>query len=47
MIIELKDDAFFEDVFPYKQKENKTSKKRTHEIIFRDEGPSKLTVEYS
>ena len=39
MIIESKDDVFFEDIFPYKRGEEKNSEKRTHEIAFRDESP--------
>ena len=44
MIIELKNDVFFEDIFLYKQKEDKTSEKRTHETTFKDEKPSELIV---
>jgi len=40
MIIESRDGVFFEDVFLSKLKENNASGKRTHEIMFRDEGPS-------
>ena len=36
MIIEFRD-VFFEDIFPYKREEDKTSGKRTHEMAFRDE----------
>ena len=39
MIIEFRDAVFFEDIFPSKQEEEKTSGKRTHEIAFRDESP--------
>jgi len=38
MIIESRD-VLFEDIFPYKRKENLTSEKRTHETIFRDDVP--------
>jgi len=44
MIIESRD-VFFEDVFPYKRKENNTSRKRTHEIMFRDERPSEPIID--
>ena len=44
MIFESRDDVFFENVFPYKRKEDKTLGKRIHEIEFRDERPSKPTV---
>ena len=37
MIIELRYAAFFEDIFPYKREEDKTSRKRIHETSFRDE----------
>jgi len=37
MIVESRDAMFFEDVFLYKQEEDKTSGKRIHEIAFRDE----------
>ena len=37
MIIEFRDVVLFEDIFPYKRKEDKTSGKRTHEMAFRDE----------
>ena len=30
---------FFEDIFPYKWEDEKTSEKRTHEMAFKDEGP--------
>jgi len=36
--------VFFKDIFLYKWEENKTSEKRTHETIFRDERPSGPTV---
>ena len=36
---------FFEDVFLYKRKEDKISRKRTHETTFRDEGPSEPTID--
>jgi len=36
MIIESRDVVFFEDIFPYKREEYKTSEKRTHEMAFRD-----------
>ena len=39
MIIESRDAVFFEDIFSYKRKEDKTSEKRTHEMAFRDESP--------
>ena len=44
MIIESRDVMFFEDIFSYKGKEDKTSSKRTHETIFRDKGPNKPIV---
>jgi len=37
--------VFFEDVFLYKRKEDKISRKRTHETTFRDEGPSEPTID--
>ena len=39
MIIEFRDVVFFEDKFSYKRKEDKTSKKRTYEMAFKDESP--------
>jgi len=36
MIIEPSDDMLFEDIFPYKWKEEKTYEKITHEIALRD-----------
>ena len=45
MIIESREDVFFEDIFPYKQEEDKTSGKRTYEIAFRDKGPSEQTID--
>ena len=39
MIIKSRDVMFFVDIFPYKQEEDKTSGKRTHEIVFKDESP--------
>ena len=39
MIIESRDVVFFEDIFPNKREEEKTSGKRTHEIVFKDESP--------
>jgi len=36
--------VFFEDVFPYKREEDKTSGKRTHETLFRDESLYEPTV---
>ena len=39
MIIQSRDVVFFEDIFPYKREEEKTSGKRTYEIAFRDESP--------
>ena len=39
MIIESRDDVFFEDIFLYKREEEKTTGKRTHKIAFRDESP--------
>jgi len=42
MIIKFRDAVFFEDIFPYKREEDKTSGKRTHEMAFRDESPKKL-----
>jgi len=44
MIIESRDNVFFEDIFPYKRKENKTSEKKIHGIMFRDERSSEPTV---
>ena len=44
MIIESRDTVFFEDIFPYKREEEKTSKKRTHETTFRYKGPNEPTV---
>jgi len=44
MIIESRDVMFFEDIFPYKWKGDKTFEKRTLEASFRDEGPSGPTV---
>ena len=32
---------YFEDIFPYKWEEDKTSGKRTHEMAFRHESPKK------
>ena len=37
MIIETRDIVFFEDIFPYKREGDKTSRKRTHEMAFKDE----------
>ena len=34
----------FEDIFLYKQEEDKTSEKRTHETSFRDKGPNEPIV---
>jgi len=45
MIIESRDAVFFEDIFPYKWEGNNVSGKRTHEIAFKDEGPSEPTVD--
>jgi len=39
MIIEFRDVVFIEDIFTYKREEDTTSKKRTHEMTFRDESP--------
>ena len=39
MIIESRDAVFFEDIFSYKQKEDKNSQKRTYEMAFKDESP--------
>ena len=39
MIIESRDAVFFEDIFSYKRKTDKTSEKRTYEMAFRDESP--------
>ena len=44
MIIESREVMFFEDIFLYKQKEEKTSGKRTHETAFRNERPNEPTV---
>ena len=44
IIIEFRDAVFFEDIFPYKRKEDKTSGHRTHETVFMVEGPSGPTV---
>jgi len=43
MIIESKDNVLFEDIFPYKLKEDNNSRKRTHETMFRDERLSEPT----
>ena len=40
MIIESRDAVFFGDIFLYKREEDKTSGKRTHEMVFRDESPN-------
>ena len=45
IIIKSRDDVFLEDVFSYKLEEYKTSEKRTHETVFRDEGPSEPTID--
>jgi len=39
MIIEFRDVVLFDYIFPYKREEEKTSRKRTHEIAFRNESP--------
>ena len=44
MIIEFRDVVFFEAIFSYKQEEDKISRKRTNETIFKDEGPSGPTA---
>ena len=44
MIIESRDVVFFEDIFPYKREEDKTSGKRTHEMAFRNESPNEPIV---
>ena len=44
IIIESRDDVFFEDVFPHKWEEDKTSEKRTHETTFRIEDPREPIV---
>ena len=44
MIIEFRDVVLFEDIFPYKREEDKTSEKRTHEMVFRDENPNESIV---
>ena len=44
MIIESRDDVFFEEIFSYNWEIDKTSRKRTHEMAFRDESPEKLVV---
>ena len=44
MIIKSTDAVFFEDIFSYKRKIDKTSGKRTHEMAFRDESPEEPTV---
>ena len=44
LIIESTDVMFFEDIFSYKQEEDKTFEKKTHEIAFRDEEPNEPTV---
>ena len=36
MIIEFRE-MFFEDIFPYKQENDKTFEKRTHEMLFKNE----------
>jgi len=43
MIIESRDVVFFKRIFSYKR-EKKTSRKRTHETTFRDEGPNEPIV---
>jgi len=45
MIIESKNDVFFEDAFPYKQKEDKIFGKRTRETVFRDEVSSEPIID--
>jgi len=44
MIIEFRDAVLFEGIFSYKREEEKTSEKRTYEMIFRDESPKKSIV---
>ena len=44
MIIESRDAVFFEDIFPYKREIEKTSGKRTHEMVFRDKSPEEPIV---
>ena len=44
MIIESRDDVFFENIFSYKQKKHKTFGKWTHETTFKNEGPSEPIV---
>jgi len=44
MIIESRDVVFFEDMFPYKWEEDKTSGKRTHEMAFKDDSPKEPIV---
>ena len=44
MIIEFRDALFFEDIFLYKRETDNTSRKRTHEMAFRDESPEEPIV---
>ena len=44
MIIESRDAVFFEDIFPYKREEDKTSEKRTHEMAFKDESSNEPII---
>ena len=44
MIIKSKDIVFFEDIFPCKWETDKTSRKRTHEMVFRDKSPEEPIV---
>ena len=44
MIIEFRDVVFFEDIFSYKRKIDKTSGKRIQEMAFRDESPEEPIV---
>jgi len=43
IIIESRD-VFFEDIFPYKREVDKTSRKITHERVFRDESSNEPIV---
>ena len=44
MIIEFRDDVFFEDIFPYKRETDKASEKRIHEMAFRNKSPKEPIV---
>ena len=44
IIIKFRDAVFFENIFLYKGKTDKTSEKRTHEMAFREESPKEPIV---